>query len=71
LGAEYRKQIADQFWLSGRTGFNSRTTPDLNGLNSVSAGMGLSWRQYGFDFAWVPFGVLGNTFRYAATMRFE
>lgn len=70
LGAEYKKQIADQFWMSGRTGFNSRTVSDLNGLNAVSAGAGLSWKSYGVDFAWVPFGVLGHTYRISFSAKY-
>ncbi|MBI5202430.1 MAG: hypothetical protein HY925_13950, partial [Elusimicrobia bacterium] len=31
---------------------------------------GIKFHRAAFDFAWVPFGDLGNTFRYSLTIRF-
>ena len=70
LGAEVKKSIARDMWLAGRTGFNSRTTPDINGLSSISAGVGFGWQNYGVDFAWVPFGGLGHTYRVSLSAKF-
>ncbi|MBI4218121.1 MAG: hypothetical protein HY610_03305, partial [Elusimicrobia bacterium] len=57
--------------VAGRLGYNSRTTSDLDkGFSSLSAGAGYSWKGYGIDFAWVPFGNLGNTYRVSLTAKF-
>ena len=33
-------------------------------------GAGIGYKLFDIDFAWVPFGDLGNTFRYAAHVKF-
>ena len=43
---------------------------DADDANGVSLGGGLGYRNFDLDFAWVPFGDLGDTFRYAVTVRF-
>lgn len=62
-GTEYSVMLSSDFWLSGRAGYNSINTADLNGLSSLSVGTGFGWRFYALDFAWVPFGSLGYTYR--------
>ena len=51
-------------------GFNSRTKSDIRGLSSISAGAGIGWKSFGFDFAWVPFGGLGHSYRASVTSGF-
>jgi len=70
FGTEYKKKVVREISLSARAGFNSRTVADIYGLNSLAAGIGLSWRNYGFDFAWIPFGGLGKTYRFSFNAEF-
>ncbi len=70
LGAEYKVSIAPDMWFASRGGYNSRSAKDLTGLSSVSAGMGLGWKGYGIDFAWVPFGELGHTYRVSLSVKY-
>lgn len=70
VGAEFRQPMAWQMAGSLRGGYNSANTDPTSGLTGVSFGMGLSWRNVAFDMAWVPYGILGNTFRYAFLVKF-
>jgi hypothetical protein len=69
LGAEYTRDFNDIMSGALRLGYTSqrRATP---GLNGVTAGGGLTFRKASFDFAWIPFGVLGDTFRYSLVIKF-
>ncbi len=69
LGTEWRNAIFGKIRYAGRIGYNSANT-DPGGANGMSVGAGLGYKQFDFDFAWIPFGDLGNTFRYAAKMQF-
>ena len=70
FGTEYKRAIASDMWLAGRSGFNSRTLADIKKLSSLSAGVGFGWKAYALDFAWVPFGDLGNTYRFSLSAKF-
>ena len=70
LGVEYERHIWGAFTGAARGGF-STNLHTLDGLKGVSAGFGLSYRDsMAFDFAWIPFGDLGNTFRYSLKVKF-
>jgi hypothetical protein len=68
LGGEYRKPISKTINLSARTGYRSDT--DVSGFAGVSAGGGIEVGRVSFDFTWVPFGDLGNSYRYALHIKF-
>ncbi|MBI1979727.1 MAG: PorV/PorQ family protein [Elusimicrobia bacterium] len=70
FGLEYVKPISGEMWLAGRGGFNTTTITEISGLSSLSAGAGFGWRSYSIDFAWVPFGNLGNTYRVSLSAKF-
>lgn len=71
IGAEYKGSLTEKLSLAGRIGFNSRVTRDIDkGLSSLSAGFGFEWKTYGIDFAWVPFGNLGNSYRISLSAKF-
>lgn len=69
VGTEYKINLRRDFKAAFRFGFNSANT-DSDGAKGLSFGAGVGFKKFDFDFAWVPFGDLGNTFRYAATLKF-
>ncbi|MCB4755424.1 MAG: PorV/PorQ family protein [Elusimicrobia bacterium] len=67
-GLEWMQPAGENLRFALRGGYNSATTdPDATGM---SLGAGVGYKQFDIDFAWVPFGDLGNTFRYAFHARF-
>lgn len=70
LGGELTQPLFSDMSGSLRAGYNSAGTDPTDGLTGVSVGLGLAWRDWSFDTAWVPYGVLGQTFRYAFLIRF-
>ena len=69
LGAEYRHPFSEQLNGFLRAGYNMRNNK-TGGLSGGSFGLGVGYYNFDFDFAWVPFGDLGNTFRYALRVKF-
>lgn len=69
LGMELRAPLRDNMSLLGRVGYNSSLT-DPEDSNGLSVGGGMQFKRLHLDVAWVPLGVLGNTFRYSLKMRF-
>ena len=53
-----------------RAGYNSAATDPSGGMVGLTAGMGVTWKSWGFDVAWAPYGDLGQTFRYALLVKF-
>lgn len=68
-GAEYSKEFTENFAGALRGGYTTHYK-DIDGLQGVAAGAGIRYARLNFDFAWVPFGDLGNTFRYTLSVRF-
>lgn len=68
-GAEYRHGFAENLTGAARAGYNSRNT-DAGGLSGFSMGFGLGYGSFDFDFAWLPFGDLGSSFRYSLVVKF-
>ncbi|MFH1722998.1 MAG: PorV/PorQ family protein [Elusimicrobiota bacterium] len=69
LGTEYRKRFGEVLSGSVRGGYNASNT-DADGFDGVTFGAGVGYGRLDFDFAWIPFGELGNTFRYCVLVRF-
>ena len=69
LGGEYTQKFSKELSGSLRGGFNT-SNRDADGLTGISLGGGIGYDHWSFDFAWVPFGDLGNTFRYSLVVRF-
>lgn len=69
VGGEFTHAFTSDMSGALRAGYSTHRK-DNPGLNGVSVGMGLSFHRASFDFAWVPFGDLGNTFRYSLLVRF-
>jgi hypothetical protein len=68
LGGEYHKKLRSGIGYAVRSGYQSDT--DVSGFAGVSAGGGLEIGRVSFDFTWVPFGDLGNSYRYAMHIKF-
>jgi hypothetical protein len=69
LGGEYTYPFNDRISAALRFGYSS-VRKDIDGLNGVALGGGISFYKASFDFAWQPFGVLGDTFHYSLIVRF-
>lgn len=69
VGAEYKRSFTRNLRGALRAGYNSRNT-DAAGLTGPSIGGGVGLAEFYFDFAWVPFGDLGHTFRYSLQAKF-
>jgi len=61
-GTEYGYKINEKMNAAGRLGYNT-TAKDTGGLNGISAGLGFTYLGYSIDYAFVPYGDLGNTQR--------
>lgn len=69
LGVEGRKAFGESAAAALRAGYNS-SRRELGTLSGVSAGAGLSFPKADFDLAWVPFGPLGDSFRFSLLVKF-
>ena len=69
VGAEWHEALRENFRYAARLGYNSANT-DGNGGSGAAIGAGLGYKLFDLDFAWIPFGDLGNTFRYSAHLKF-
>jgi hypothetical protein len=69
LGGEYKLPLAKDLRMAFRGGLNTagRSNEERSGL---SFGAGVGFRQFDLDFAFIPYGNLGNTFRYSLRVRF-
>lgn len=70
FGAEYVYKKIKDIQIAGRIGFKTTTVSDLDALSGLSLGLGFQWKAYGIDYAWVPYGDLGNTHRMSLLARF-
>jgi len=53
-----------------RMGFNNRSNKaDVAGFSMMSVGAGLGFKRTAVDYAWVPFGRLGNAHRFTFSIR--
>ncbi len=59
LGVEKKLKIKD-FEAFGRLGYNT-ITKDIVGTKGIGIGLGLNYNAYSFDYAFTPYGELGNT----------
>jgi long-subunit fatty acid transport protein len=68
-GTEYVWALDDSMAVAGRLGYNT-TAEDTGGFNGVSAGLGFTYKSYTIDYAYVPYGDLGNTQRTSLSIKF-
>lgn len=69
VGAEYNHPFSKNLRGVLRGGYNMQNT-DAAGFTGPSFGAGLGLSEFAFDFAWVPYGNLGQTFRYSLQAKF-
>ena len=69
LGGEVTHAFSDAAAGAIRFGYTSERSSNP-GFNGISFGAGVSFRKAAFDFAWIPFGGLGDTFRYSLIVKF-
>jgi len=69
FGGEARKSFGDNLGGALRFGYTSARR-NGEGLNGITAGGGLSLPRASFDFAWVPFGTLGDSIRFSLLLKF-
>ena len=71
VGSEYAFEIRDAFGLAFRAGYNTQAASELSGLKGVAGGVGVSWAGAQLNYAWVPFGDLGQTHRISLDYEFH
>lgn len=69
FGAELTRAFSDDMTGAFRFGYSGRRSGS-GGMTGISAGMGIQFHRASFDFAWIPFGELGDTFRYSLLIKF-
>ncbi|MFC1501529.1 PorV/PorQ family protein [Elusimicrobiota bacterium] len=69
IGIEYSKEINFDTYTAIRAGYNTKTK-DISGLQGFSAGIGFRYFEYDFDYAYVPFGDLGQTHKISFSLKF-
>jgi long-subunit fatty acid transport protein len=69
-GVELTRPLGRSMSGALRAGYNSAATDPSGGMVGVTAGLGVTWKCWGFDMAWAPYGNLGQTFRYALLVKF-
>ncbi|MCM2267087.1 MAG: PorV/PorQ family protein [Elusimicrobiales bacterium] len=70
MGAEARVPVYSQLDVFLRGGFNTRAVSDLSGARNMAVGGGLRYADYTIDYAFSPFGDLGNVHRISASIVF-
>lgn len=70
LGNEVSLFSAPTWRLDARFGLNTRTIGDVEGLHGISMGLGWGVSRMNFDYAFLPFGSLGNVHRLSLSSRF-
>lgn len=69
-GLEYSMPLQSKGSRFAFRGGYSTFTQKIEGLHGLGLGVGFEMDPFGFDFAWVPYGDLGNTFRYSLLVKF-
>lgn len=68
-GTEYEIWKDAQWEFSGRAGYSSYTLNSIDGFTGFSFGFGIRRDDLDFDYAFVPYGGLGQTQRISLTFR--
>ena len=68
-GAEYSRPFGP-VTLALRAGYKNDTVKELGALSGLTAGLGVKWHDYQFDYAWNSFTDLGITSRLSVGIKF-
>jgi hypothetical protein len=68
-GTEYVFELGNKMSVAGRLGYTT-VNQDTGGINGITAGLGLTLERYTLDYAYVPYGDLGNTERISLLIKF-
>lgn len=70
LGTEVLVPVERRVTLAGRAGYNGLSTRgQTEGLSAVTLGGGITWLRASFDYAWQPYGALGDAHRLTFSFR--
>lgn len=69
FGAEYSINIIEDADIALRAGYDGRQK-DIDGFSCFTAGFGLEYRDYAFDYAFTPYGDLGDAHRVSLGISF-
>ncbi|MFH0947480.1 MAG: PorV/PorQ family protein [Elusimicrobiota bacterium] len=69
FGTEYSRKFGENILLSGRVGYKTNTE-GYDAIDGLSVGFGFSFQDYSIDYAFVPYGDLGDTHRISLIARF-
>ncbi|MCX5794167.1 MAG: PorV/PorQ family protein [Elusimicrobia bacterium] len=71
FGAEFRSAVGPNLSAAVRAGYEGRTMgSDLASLSGLGLGAGLGVARFTLDYAWMPYGLLGDTHRFTLSYRF-
>lgn len=70
VGLEGNMVFGDGFSAGLRGGYNTGDGRGIEGLAGLTAGFGLDFKRVRLDYAWVPYGDLGDTSRVSLGVRF-
>lgn len=70
VGTEVSLTVGEEMSGALRGGWSQRTRWDLDGLSGISFGFAFNWSSLGIDYAWAPYGVLGQANRLTLNYRF-
>lgn len=70
FGSEIRMPMEPNMSVMLRAGYEARTGGEFSGLSGLGLGGGLGLARFGFDYAWMPYGLLGDTHRLSISYRF-
>jgi hypothetical protein len=68
-GTEYCYKVKEKLDVIGRVGYNTENI-QTGGTNGVTGGLGFRYMSYCIDYAFVPYGDLGNTNRISLSVKF-
>ncbi|MCX7940335.1 MAG: PorV/PorQ family protein, partial [Endomicrobia bacterium] len=70
LGGEYKYKVSDDIEAKVRLGFTTLTKDVEGSLKGISIGLGGGYKTFGIDYAFVPYGELGQTHRISLVVKF-
>jgi len=70
MGGELRINIAGKTDLFLRGGFNTRNLLDISGFKNITGGFGFKYKEYFIDYAFTPYGELGNIHRLSLSINY-